>query len=310
MTDVNFLDLECVSLENESITLFATKEVGPRIIALFIDGENIFAELPDLTIDNLGGGPFRFWGGHRLWYAPEIPERTYTPDDKPTALEIKGSSLKSTQIPEGKSGIQKAISVRLPNNRPVVVVDHTITNKGIKTIECAPWAITQLKPGGTAILPLNRTYTDDHGLQPNRSIALWPYTDINSSHFRWGNRYLFVEANMKEGALKVGFPNPVGWLAYYRNQRLFVKLASFQADAAYFDYSASSQCYCNEQFLELETLGPQIALEPGMSVGHREVWEIFRDFDPSRDEKELDRRLEEIGIMDSSSYLSGEPARG
>jgi hypothetical protein len=97
----------------------------------------------------------------------------------------------------------------------------------------------------------------------------------------------------------------VGWLAYYRNQRLFVKLASFQADAAYFDFSASSQCYCNKQFLELETLGPQITLEPGMSVGHREVWEIFRDFDLSRDEKELDRRLEEIGIAESSSYLSG-----
>jgi hypothetical protein len=66
MTSVNFLGLECVSLKNESITLIATKEVGPRIVALFIDGENIFAELPDLTIDNMGGGPFRFWGGRAV----------------------------------------------------------------------------------------------------------------------------------------------------------------------------------------------------------------------------------------------------
>ncbi|GMQ79154.1 MAG: hypothetical protein BMS9Abin02_1713 [Anaerolineae bacterium] len=305
MAGVNLLDLECFSLKNESITLFVAKEVGPRIVALIIDGENIFAELPDLTIDNLDSRPFHFWGGHRLWYAPEIPERTYTPDDKLAVLEINGSRLTSTQIPERKSGIQKTISVWLPKNRPIVVVDHTITNKGQETIDCAPWAITQLKPGGTAILPLNRAYADHHGLQPNRSIVLWPYTDMNSSHIRWGNRYLFVEANMKEGALKVGFPNPVGWLAYYRNHRLFVKLASYQADAAYYDYSASSQCYCNEQFLELETLGPQVALEPGMSVGHKEVWEIFRDFDLSLDEKVLDRSLDKIGIADSSSYLSG-----
>jgi hypothetical protein len=81
-------------------------------------------------------GRFTF-GEVGLWYAPEIPERTYLPDDKPTTLEVKGSSLKSTQLPEMKSGIQKAINIWLPNNRPVVVVDHALTNKSIETIECA-----------------------------------------------------------------------------------------------------------------------------------------------------------------------------
>ena len=306
MNNVKYLGLECASLQNERITLLVPREVGPRIVALFIEDENIFAELPDLKIDNPDGDPFRFWGGHRLWYGPEIPERTYLPDSIPPEIEISVGRIVSTQLPESETGIQKSISAWLPNDWPRVIVDHFLTNKGKESILCAPWAITQLKPGGTAILPLYSGNTDPHGLQPNRSIALWPYTDINSGHIIWGNRYTFVEADMNEGALKVGLPNPVGWIAYCRNNKLFVKHASFEAEASYLYFSSSSQCYFNEHFLELETLGPRIALEPGKSVSHREVWEIFTDFEHSRDELELGEKLKVIDVQRSRAFLTDE----
>jgi len=50
MDVVNFMEHECVSLENETIQLLISRSVGPRILSLkFTDGENVFAELPDFV---------------------------------------------------------------------------------------------------------------------------------------------------------------------------------------------------------------------------------------------------------------------
>jgi hypothetical protein len=83
---------------------------------------------------------------------------------------------------------------------------------------------------------------------------------------------------------KVGFPNPVGWLAYWYQDTLFVKRAKYDEHAEYFDYGSSSQCYCNHLFLELETLGPTVSLEPDEAVTHTEIWEVYPDVDKPSDE--------------------------
>jgi len=80
---------------------------------------------------------------------------------------------------------------------------------------------------------------------------------------------------MREGALKIGFPNPAGWLAYAVDDTLFVKRAAYQPDADYFDRGSSSECYCNPRFLELETLGPRTVLAPGQSITHCEAWALY-----------------------------------
>jgi len=87
METVNFLGLDCYPLENESLKLLVTRSVGPRILSFgFKDGENLFAELPETVIEVPGGGTFRFYGGHRLWHAPEEPGRTYLSDDAPVDI--------------------------------------------------------------------------------------------------------------------------------------------------------------------------------------------------------------------------------
>jgi hypothetical protein len=145
---------------------------------------------------------------------------------------------------------------------------------------CAPWAITQFKPGGIAILPQSRQQT---GLLPNRSLVIWPYTDMNSPLVRWGNDYIFFHAHMPK-PFKLGFPNPRGWLGYWLNGTLFVKRTAFIPHAEYCDYNSSSQCYCNPQFLELETLAPLTELAPGASVVHTETWELYGVDDFQADE--------------------------
>jgi hypothetical protein len=273
--ETRFAGYDCVRLENEALALWITRSVGPRIIGLALPGgANLFAELPDDTVECPGAGAFSFRGGHRLWYAPEDPRRTYLPDDDPLAIAEIENGLRITQPVEAPTGIQKSLAVTLPGREAHVVVDHTLHNRSRSPLELAPWAITQLRPGGVAVLPQATALVDEYGLLPNRHLVFWPYTRLDSPHITWGDRYLFVEATMRDGALKIGFPGPVGWLAYIVDGTLFVKRATYLPDADYFDRGSSSECYCNPRFLELETLGPRTTLAPGELVTHRETWVV------------------------------------
>lgn len=278
-------------LSNEVLNLAVTGLVGPRVISLSLsDGENLFADLPELTLDCPGVGPYHIYGGHRLWHAPEDPHRTYLPDDDPVEVTEFEHGLIVSQQPEPQTGLQKKLRIQLLDNNPWVVVDHELKNVGLWPVEASVWAITQLKIGGTAILPQFSGTSDPGGLLPNRNLALWQYSDIQDEIVVLGNRYIFVNASLDSGAFKIGFPNPRGWLAYHLDNTLFVKYAPYNADSEYFDQGSSSECYCGPEFLELETLGPRTTIMPGDSAKHREVWRVIGDvpFVP------LEDRMDEI----------------
>jgi hypothetical protein len=274
-----------------------TRQVGPRIIGLALrGGDNVLAELPGVTLECPGSGDFSLYGGHRLWYAPEDPRRTYLPDDEPVTIEEVDRGVRVTQPVEAETGIQKSLTITLPGNDARVVIDHTVSNRGPRAMELAAWAITQVRPGGTAVLPQATEPVDELGVLPNRQFALWPYTPINSPHITWGDRYVFIQATMESGALKIGFPNPAGWLGYAVGDTLLVKHAPYEPGAVYFDRGSSSECYCNPRFLELETLGPRTFLEPGGSVTHRETWTLHAGVAFQAKETAVDRLVAELGL--------------
>ncbi len=287
----------CLKLENESLAVWATTSVGPRLLGLALHGgENLFAVLPGLSFACPGVGAYHVYGGHRLWYAPEDPPRTYLPDDAPLEVAQVDAGVRLTQPVEPGSGIQKEITLRLPGPEARVLVEHSLYNRGETPVELAPWAITQLRTGGQAILPLSAPLVGSFGVLPNRSLVMWPYTDLSSPHLWCGKRLLRLRAEMTEGAFKVGFPNPSGWLAYLLGETLFVKYAPYQAGAAYFDQGSSSECYCDPRFIELESLGPRLSLAPGESVRHTERWALFEGVSIPDDEDSLVEVLGGLGL--------------
>ena len=284
----------CLKLDNGAVSLWLITSAGPRIIGFSPpEGDNVLAVLPELTLPTAGDQVFRLRGGHRLWHAPEDGVRTYVPDDLPPVIEEIERGVCATQPVESITGIEKQICVTLPDERPRAVVEHRLTNHGIWPVELAPWAITQLKPGGLGILPQP---TADTGLLPNRRLALWTYTDINSPHIQWGDRFIFIEAKLQDEALKIGWANPAGWLAYAVDNALFVKEAVYQPGADYFDYGSSSECYCGEAFIELGTIGPRVTLQPGESTSHREVWSLYADVDITADEEAAAQLVTKLGL--------------
>lgn len=293
MDTVNLLGQDCRLLENGTLKLLITQSVGPRILFLSFDGgENLLAELPDFVTECPGSGTFHFRGGHRLWHAPEDLCRTYLPDDSPVEIVPVENGYIVTQDVEIKTGLQKSLEICLKGNVPQVVITHRLTNHGLWPVICSPWAITQLKTGGVAILPQSREETSE---LPNRSLALWPYTNLADPNVKWGQNYILVRANM-ETPFKVGFQNPRGWLAYWLNETLFVKRAKYDAQSPYYDFGSSSECYCNDQFLELETLAPISTIAPGTSVTHVETWELYGKVDCPRDERDVQLLVEKLGL--------------
>lgn len=293
MKSTKFLDQDCVFLENQALSLRVTQSVGPRILSLsFNGGENLFAELPDFVATRPDGKSFHFYGGHRLWHAPEDMPRTYSPDDEPVEIALSPDCLLATQQVDLQTGIEKSIEISLIEDKPQVIVTHTLTNRGLWPIECAPWAITQFKTGGVAILPQSNEPIE---FLPNRTIVLWPYTDIQNPQVCWGNRSIVLRAQMQT-PFKLGFPNPRGWIAYWLNGTLFVKHAAYDPQATYYDFGCSSECYCNDRFIELETLGPVTTIAPGASVFHTETWELYRDIPCPVDEDAAQSIVEELGL--------------
>ncbi len=295
--ETQFAAYDCLKLANDALALWVTRTLGPRIIGLALHGgENLFAELPDATLDYPGTGNFYLRGGHRLWHAPEDPQRTYIPDNDPVTVDDVPGGVHIIQPVEAQTGIRKSITITLPDEDAHILVHHSLENLGLRPIELAPWAITQFKPGGVAILPQTSASVDEAGVLPNRLIALWPYTSITSPHITWGDRFILIDANLQQDALKLGFPNRDGWLGYILEDTLFVKHAEYQPGASYYDNGSSSECYCNPQFLELETLGPRTTLSPGDSVSYRERWRIYPQVAFSPDEDALQALVESLKL--------------
>lgn len=293
LKEEKFADLDCVRLSNGRISLWITASVGPRIIGCsFIEGANLFAVLPDEKFVHSSGDTFYFRGGHRLWYAPETFDTSYIPDNQPVQIDMHDGELRVIQPADQPTEIQKSLVIRLAPDQPHVIVEHQLTNRGQSSYTLAPWAITQLKAGGVAILPQQTENADQEGLLPNRLLALWPYTQVNAPFLHLGDKYIFVEASMEKGRFKVGFPNLKGWLAYSIDDVLFMKKAVYFPEETYFDLGSSSEVYCCPSFLELETLGPKVVLAPGEMTSHVEEWVLYKNIQFSLSQEEVARLFE------------------
>ena len=276
MKETVFEKQSCVQINNDLISLWVTKDIGPRILGLsFRDGENMLVVLPDAKLPVEGAEDYSLRGGHRLWYGPENPKTTYITDDQPVEVKFAGNSLEVTQPVDLLTGIQKSWKILLDEKKALITIDHKLTNRGDEAFELAPWAVTMLGPGGIGIIPMQTDIDDEHGLLPNRQVTFWPYTEVESSHLEIKDKGICVKANMTEGALKIGSPNSIGWLAYGIKGNLFVKRVDYKKGARYLDRGASSQIYCNQDLIELETLGPVVTLVPRDSVEHQEIWEVY-----------------------------------
>ncbi len=268
------------ALENRHLRLEYLTEVGPRLVRLKLAGssQNVLAELPDIKLPT-PIGDFSLRGGHRLWHSPEDNPRTYVPDDGPIEVETSADGVRLVQPADKLTGIAKSVEVRLHSDRPALTVRHQLRNDGVWPVEFAPWGITMLPLGGLAILPQQTKPLDVPALRPNRNLVLWPYTSWSDPRLALADDYILIHANPRQPPCKVGYLNRHGWVAYLRQDVLFVKRFVPRPAEPHPDFGCNAEFYCDDRFIEMESLGPLVQVGIGESVEHVETWELHAGVD-------------------------------
>jgi hypothetical protein len=280
MTQTSCLGTQrCTRLSNGTVDVLVTRDVGPRVISYGFTGEdNVFAQLPQAAGKPIDASHFSAWGGHRLWHAPEQEGRTYVPDNvAPQFVELAPGHIRLTAPAEALTNLQKEMELKIDPVGTRVTIVHRLKNVGPWAIEAAPWSISIMRGGGSAIIP--NEPVQDHGpaaFLPARQMALWSYTNLADVRFRLGPTYTRVSAKGSEkSAQKVGFGNRQGWVGYLRDGGLFVKRMSFDKSAVYPDFGCNAEVYTAGDFIEVESLSPLRSIAPGQSAQHLESWYLF-----------------------------------
>ncbi|MEZ4519521.1 MAG: hypothetical protein R3C44_22720 [Chloroflexota bacterium] len=261
-------------LENNHVIIDYLTEAGPRIVRFVPKalGENLLAETPDYELPS-PYGPFHLRGGHRLWHAPESSARTYVPDDSGVVVDVVEGGVRLT-YDEPHTGIRKELHLTLQPDAPVAHLVHRFTNTNLWSVELAPWAITQMRMGGTAVFPQNTEAIDPEGLQANRHLVLWQYSRWDDPRLVLGEEAIEIVTQPIAAPFKMGYFNRVGWVEYRYKDVVFRKEFTPQPDRPHVDMNCNTETYTNDRHIELETLGPLVTLAPGETVEHVERWTL------------------------------------
>jgi len=258
-----------------AIELVVTTDVGPRVSSLrSLKGKagNVFLEMP-ANEQRFHGVYLR--GGHRLWHAPEDIVRTYQPDDDPLVVKFLPKGVAVTAPAEAKTGLQKGMKVEVLGERTIQVT-HTLTNRGLWAVECAPWALTMFRGGGYAAMPLMPKGDHARGdLLPTYALVPWTFTDLSLPEWQPHRDFIGVDVAKAKTAQKLGVTNYPGWAAYWVDGTTFVKYAPVVVGASYPDLGSCFELFTNGAMIELETLGPLVKLAPGGVTTHVEYWGVF-----------------------------------
>ena len=273
----------CLKIENAFAELIVTLDIGPRVIRysirggtnfMFEDKNRVVFRDEKAMMEYYGRGAcWYIYGGHRIWTAPEAWPGSYFPDNNRVRYEIRGNSVSFLPPPQRRNGIQMELVVELEEYSTRVRVTNKVTNIEETEKEFSVWALSVLAPGGLEIVPFNR---HDTGLLSNRTMAIWPYTEMDDKRVVWGKEYFTLRQDKRSAKnFKVGTDNRRGWAAYCLKDAMFVKELPYIEGAVYPDGGMNFETYTCNNFLEMESLSPLQKVAPGESIEHTEYWSLI-----------------------------------
>jgi hypothetical protein len=118
----------------------------------------------------------------------------------------------------------------------------------------------------------------DEYLQPTNPLTMWAYTDFSDPRWKFTTKYVSLRMDpANSSSQKLGLWNAKTWAAYALNGQLFIKRYSPVPSTHYPDFGCSFEMFTNNEFLEMETLGPITKVPAGGEVEHSERWSIHRN---------------------------------
>jgi hypothetical protein len=266
-----------LKLSNEHIELIVTLDVGPRIISLKTkSGRNVFKTFDD-EMGSVGESAWKIRGGHRFWIAPEDLTRTYHIDNDPIEFtenpETGEIVIESLQVSGGR--ILKTLGIKLDPESGRVIVRHTAKNMDSQSLEFATWALSVMSPGGIQIIPQPPLGEHPRDLLPNRTMVLWPYTDLSDERWRIGRDFITLQQKASCLPTKLGLAHKEKWVAYALEDSVFIKAFDYVPSGVYPDGGCNFETFTNGDMLEIESLGTLKTIQPGEEVSHTETWTLL-----------------------------------
>ena len=283
----------CYRVTNGEVELIVTGDVGPRSIRFALGGgQNLFKEFPE-QLGKTGEEKFQLRGGDRVWKAPEDPIATWAPDNVAVEIQVTSTGLIAREPVEPLTKLQKEIEVSMAASGTSVKVSHRITNHSLFPLEFASWALTMMAQGGVAITGFPPRGTHPINLAATNPLVMWAYTNLADPRWKFTKKYLTLRQDPSNSeAQKLGMFNPDTWAAYLLHEEAFIKRTKADVSKTYPDFGCSFETFTNNDFLEVETLGPLTKLSPGKTVEHVEHWALFRNVKVSDlTDEQLDRAL-------------------
>jgi len=267
----------CYRVSNGEVELIVTGDVGPRIIRFgFVGGQSLFKEFPE----QLGGTreeKYQHRGGDRVWKAPEDAIATWAPDNVPVQITVIANGLIARAPVEPLTSLQKEIEVRMTPAGSEVTVFHRITNRSLFSLEFSVWTLTMMAPGGVAISGFPPRGKHPANLEATNPLVMWAYTNLSDKRWTFTKKYLSLKQDpANPEPQKLGMFNPDTWGAYVLNGEVFIKRTKAVSGETYPDFGCSFETFTNNDFLEMETLGPMTKLAPGKTAETVEHWSLHR----------------------------------
>ena len=264
---------DCLEMDNGIVRLIVTTQVGPRILYLACDGcENMLhriAEDEGKTCDQT----WRLFGGHRLWAGPQVRFRPNEPEDQPVKYILHEDGVTLTNEIQKESRIQKEIRIRMSEGDSHIQITHRITSWSVWPVELTVWPVTVFPSDGVAFWS---NAAPDTFYLPNDVQVFWPWTQHDDPRFVRARKVSYLKADPANSDwFKIGMPNRSGFGVYCGKNQMFVKKYTYDKNAKYSDFGATLEVFCNEEFVELESVSPLYTLESGQTAEHTEHWYVY-----------------------------------
>lgn len=292
---------KCLSITNGIIETIVTIDVGPIIISFgFCDGDNVLYNDIDriYTYDNedirnyYGENSINYkYGGHRFTIIPENMPRSFYPDNEPVVYSLLTNGVAFNPPTQRSNDVALTLEILMNPDASDIMVIHSLQNCAEDKQLLGLSGITNMAPNGLLIVPQNTSSIDGDYL-PNRSFALWPFSNINDERVFIGNRYITIKQNQNSNdKFKIGTNNHSNWASYFNNGNVFTKHYVHNKKAKYPDYNSSFEVMTDKNLLEIKSLSPLYDVEPDAIVRHVENWSIgkYSVLPSTTDEEQIDK---------------------
>lgn len=267
----------CWRLANDTVELILTQDIGPRVMRYaFTGGQNLFKEFTE-QLGKSGENSWCIRGGHRLWKGPEDRYATYALDNGRIEMEAENGVLTATQPVEPETCLQKRIALELAATGTAVKVTHTIWNRGLLPVEIAAWTPTVMAPNGVGVTGFPPRGTHPEDLEPTNPLIMWAFTDLSDPRWKFTKKYLTLRQDPgNRNPQKLGHWNRHTFGAYFLYGEVFLKEYFPTPGLTHPEFGASFEIFTNQDFLELETMGPFTKLGKDESLRHVEHWSLHK----------------------------------